>query len=514
MRSCFLTIVFIFIPIFSYPQTSGKFSVKYVNIDGNLSFTKKEIKDIIKISEFREYDIKYIKDSVESLETFYRQNGYLLAKVYAYIDTDGILHIVIKEGIIEDTIFTDLDYLQIVFVRELFGSLKDVVFHKPSVENKLYNLKKMLRCEFEYDFISTEKDGYYILLLTKKKIRSDDRRDEKTYVDFYFNFRGWLLSLVPYFFITIYNIGGIDQSLRLGLDVRFATENWAYLKFRESVINEYYSANYFSPPIYKDFRLNLSTGIFINREGRGDIGIKYKIIRYPLELGGGFDFKYFWASLNAGIVYVKFRNPVYFSDSLVSLFPPYNYPEFIGEYERTFNTFSLKLDYVERKKYQKEKDNIVSFSSSYLYDKEYSWLSLLSKAEFFFIFDFDIIALRLKAFANIGKFPAYYSISIPEDFYLRGYLDEPVFTDRGISWGIEYWNSFYQDRWHTITFLDFAYFNNETYKTSIAMGDFAMNYGIGISYSFYELNLRFCYAVPIKQRADKGRFDFFFRRRF
>jgi len=41
-----------------------------------------------------------------------------------------------------------------------------------------------------------------------------------------------------------------------------------------------------------------------------------------------------------------------------------------------------------------------------------------------------------------------------------------------------------------------------------------MNYGIGISYSFYELNLRFCYAVPIKQRADKGRFDFFFRRRF
>jgi len=516
VRSYIFALIFVFFSIFLYSQgKTQKVSIKYIEISGNYSFTKKEILNVLKIKEMMEYEIEEIKTKLDILKKFYVDNGYLLTKIDSYIGLDGIFYIIINEGIIDNTVFVNLDYFQIILVKDIFGDFKNVIFHKPTVEAKLSDLKSKIKVDFDYEFLNSDRDGHYILFLVRNQSKQDKTEDGKLkpYFDYYFNFRGWLLLLVPYFYVTFYNIGGIDHSLRFRVDIRFATENWIYAKFRESVIDEYYSVEYFTPPIYKDFKLNINTGIFINRSGRGDLGLKYKLIRYPFEVGGGFDFKYFWASLRGGMVYLKFRNPENTGDGFVQ-FDPFNYPELTGEYDKIFKTISLSINYSEPKKYHKEKDNFIRFSLTHFSNENYKWISLYAKSEYFFIFDYDLIALRFKSFMNIGKFPGYYAHTIVEDFYLRGYKDEPIFTDRGLAGGFEYWNSFYTDKWHTLFFIDFAYFNNQTYKSPISIGDFETSYGIGISYSFEELNLRFSYSLALKSRADSGKFDFFFRKRF
>jgi hypothetical protein len=298
----------------------------------------------------------------------------------------------------------------------------------------------------------------------------------------------------------------------LGVDLRFATLKWTELKFQESIVNEYYAMNYYSPPIYGDLRTNFYTGVFIRRLGRSDLGVNFKTIQYPFQFGFGFDFRYFWSSLRFGVLYEKLRNISFQEETLVSFNEPYNYPEFLQESDEMYNLLSVGLHWRSRKKYMKEKDDNISLELDYYFNESYSWYKAQLVSEFYFILDYDIFVFRYKAALMNGTYPTYHLFEPLDGEHMRGYGQ--IATDRYIATGAETWNSIYDEYIHQIFLLDAGWYNNITYDENIAMGDFALTYGFGISFSYQEMNLRFYYSIPILQRADRGTFDFFFRKRF
>jgi len=510
----------IFILLFSFLSLLDSFAqikpvyLRYINMRGHQSFTQQILLDVLKLKENAEFTGDYIKAQMMELEKFYHKQGYSLCKVSGYVDLDNSLNIQIHEGIIEDVIFLKLGYFQIFLVREEFGSYKNLIFYKPLIEKKISNISNIAKLsKLEYEFMPVDnKPGYYYLYLSRAPGEKREGEPEP-YVDVYFNFRGWALSLVPYLNVTFFNLGGIDHSFRFGADVRFSTEHWLDFSLdglQESVVNEYYTLNYFSPPFYQELRGNFRTGIIINRLGRGDLKASFKTIRFPFELGVGFDFKYFWASFTGGAVYEKLRNIDLDLDSPVSLDL---YPELLIEKETTYNTIAINLSRVERKKYVNEKDDFNRLRFEYQFNETYRWWAMDFEGEKFFISGYDLFILRYRAVYMRGKYPIYYQFGLPSDYHLRGYSE--LYTDRAIDGGFEMWNSLDGDFLHEMFFIDWAWFNNTTFNYShLNMGDFALAFGVGISFSWKELNLRFHYALPIKERADRGSFNFFFRKRF
>ncbi|HCL57550.1 MAG TPA: hypothetical protein DHW82_11155 [Spirochaetia bacterium] len=494
--------------------------VNNVMIQGNNAFTRSKILEVLDMEPGVELPYQKIKKSIGSLIDYYHNEGYRIAKIESFFDLNQNLIIEIQEGLIQEVIFLNLNYYQVYATRVEFGDYKDRVFYQPVMDKKLNAIKNVIGAsDFDYDFVPVkERKGYYLLFLSKKSKPDPNipvhlaKEIHEFYADIDFNFRGWLLSLVPYVDFTLYNIGNIDHILRLGVDVRFATLNWFYLKFLDSIQNEYYTLNYFSPPFYKDLRFNFYSGALINRGGRGDLGVNFKTIRFPFELGFGFDLKYFWASLRTGFLYEKLRNLSYNEDSLVTLSEPYTYFELTKETDNYYNSFTLNLNHTISKKYMKEKDDTTNLAVTYTFNEKYSWFSTEFNLQRFFVKDYDLFVLRYRTVFMTGKYPVYYQFALPNEFHLRGY--GALSTDRGMDASFEIWNSISKDNIHNIIFIDTGWFHNMTYRDTIATGDFGLSYGIGVSFSFYEMTLRLYYALPIKQRADQGSFDFFFRRRF
>ncbi len=503
---------FIFILLFSIGlYAEEKVFLNHISMKGNISFLRKEILKALNLKEQKSYFAKDIRNKIDQLQDFYHKKGYTLCRVSGFVDLESNLIITIREGIIKKIFFNNLGYLEVFMVRDEFGNYKDKIFFKPTIEQKLEKVKKITGSEdFNFDFLPVENEiGYFYLFISKKVKKISKKSDLEPYSDIYFNFRGWALSLVPFAKLTFHNLFHVDHSIRFKVDIRLATQKWLDMEFQDSVINEYYTMNYFSPPFYKKLRFNLETGVLINRQGRSDLDANFKTIRFPFSLGVGFDFKYFWTSLRVGYIYEKLRNIDLGPDTLVT---NNQYPELFSVKDEKYTTITAHFNQIKRKKFHNEKDDVINLQMDYTFNKNFNWFNFLMKSEHFFLSGYDVFVLRTRAFFMTGNYPVYFQLQLPGEYRLRGY--GALYTDRAVDGVFEIWNSLDKDFLHNIFFIDIAWFNNETYDTDLAMGDFALTYGLGVSFSWEELNLRLYWSLPLKERADKGEFNFFFRKRF
>ena len=80
--------------------------VRQVKISGNTVFSENELLYHTKLLENMPQNMNLINDSIEKINAFYEDNGYILAKVTNIDDTsDGILKFEITEGIIDKIVF-------------------------------------------------------------------------------------------------------------------------------------------------------------------------------------------------------------------------------------------------------------------------------------------------------------------------------------------------------------------------------------------------------------------------
>lgn len=492
-------------------MTAKEVSVDHIVLIGNNAYTAQELLNVAGLKEKKSYDSDKLKNKVDLIQEFYQKNGYEIAKVFTTLDLDNNLYIIVSEGIIKEVIFLNLNFIEVFSYRAKFGFYKDQVFYKPFFEEKLKSISKNKK--FHYEFIPVKnKRGVFYLFLSKNKQSKNRKGKKSASTDITINFRGWALSLVPYLTVKFKNFWGYDHSLKLKADVRLDTPQWADLKFRGSVVNEYYTLDYFSPRFYNSLRVNFYTAIRINRDGRDDLGVDYKTIRFPFQLGLGLDLKNIQTALRGGFLYEKLRQIEYDENTLVDPSNPSAYPEFFASKDFEYTYFSWRFVYTEKRKYIKERDNTVEIDLDYQFNSTYKWLSFRFQTENFFEFDDNVILLRYRTLYMNGDFPAYYQFVLQDEFHLRGY--GTLGTDRAMDATFEIWNSLKGDFIHLIWAMDIGWFHNMTYDEEIETGNFALSYGVGISFSYKETTFRLYYNIPIKQRADRGRIDFFFRRRF
>lgn len=482
--------------------------IRKILIQGHYSFTRQEVLNILEISENQRVSAEQIRLVTEKIEKHYRASGYTLCEVEGWLSLERDLIIQIYEGVVEDLIFLRLDYLQMFLIRDQFGDYRNKTFYQPLLDEKLKKAADVAGISgFRYEFLPVEnKKGYYYLFVSRVSgVKKQGER--QPYTDIYFNFRGWILSLVPYINLTFHNMGGLDHALRFSADVRIATPQWFSGKL--GVVNEYYTVNYFSPPVFNQVRMNFQTGALINRQGREDLEASFKTMRVPLQAGFGYDLFYFWASLRGGYLFERLTDlKIQDEDTLTRQ----KYPELSKNHDQQFAYFSLTLNREEKKKYILEKDDLLKLNLDYYGNMGYSWIYARLDAEKYLLHHDDVFLFRFRAMSMLGKYPVYYQPGLSDEYHLRGY--GALYSSHSADLTLEHWNSIYKDQVHSILFIDAGVFDNETYKNSLSAGNFAMSWGVGGSYSFQEINFRIYYALPMKQKAHEGKFDFFFRRRF
>lgn len=494
---------FLFFSVFTYAQD---FQIRKIMVQGNYSFTHKEILNMIHIQEYQEVSAHSIQKLTQIIESQYRQKGYSLCEVTGWLTLERDLVIQIYEGMIEEVIFLKLNYYQLYLVRDVFGDYQNKVFYQPFIESQLKKVAKVLEISgFSYEILPHEsKKGVFSLFISKKQAQKNQKKDPYTQIQF--NFRGWFLSLVPYIDVDFYNMGGYDHSLRLSLDVRFQTLKW--FSGSLGVVNEYYTLNYFSVPLYRQVRLNFQTGFLINRTGRGDLEVQFKTTKIPLQLGFGYDFPNFWASLRGGYLFEKLSKIQFQEDSESAIV----YPEFTQRDEEHFAFFSLTLNKEEKRKYLLEYNDSFKLNIDYYTNALYSWAFAQFDAEKYFFYKADVFLFRFRALSLFGTYPVYYQPLLSDEKHLRGYGN--LYSSHALDFTLEHWNMFYKNMWYSILFIDSGFFDNQTYNNSLSSKNFALSWGVGMGVSFQEINFRIYYALPMKQKGNKGKFDFFFRRRF
>lgn len=523
-RLLFIWFVALWISPIQLTAEEATLYLQNIVIKGNNTFQRKELLDQIKITENRQYHSSVIKESIDKIKLFYHKAGYSLCDVRGYLDLDSNLIIEIAEGIIQDVFFVDLSYVEAYLFRQDFGTYQDKVFYKPLIEEKIKSVGVFKGYnKYEYYFVPVpNRFNYYTLyIVLKKEVKTDLIKANKleTKINYFFSFRGWLLSLVPYFWVDVYNWGGIDHNLRLRVDWRFSTILWKDFIYKESIESQDYTANYYSPPFYKQLRLNLYTAALLSYHNSDPkIWVGFDKTQYPIEVGVGFDFGDFYTSMRTGFLYEKIQRLKFTEYDLVEQ----NYPELTKPETRRYQTFSLNFSRIEDKQFFKERDDKIVLELKYTFNEQFSWFrGEINTQKYLFDNKQNIFVFRYRAFCMFGKYPIFSLYGFSDEFHLRGYggLDPnykfiSIVTNRGMDATLESWVSIYQDTWYQIFFMDAGWFNDKYFNVDIATGEFGLTYGIGAAFNFYELHFRLLYGLPIKQRADKGTISWFLRRRF